>query len=98
MKNALIAFLPASVGLDHELPSWKHPWQAAHMHCHSGPSSIAHISKKPQCDLAVLLSKVTGALVVVKDYWRSFPGAFLCFYYFLCHGLGASHFCLVFFV
>lgn len=82
MKNAQTAFLPASVGLVHELLSWEHPWQVAHMRCHSGPSSVAHISKKPQCDLAMLLSKGIGTLVVVEDYWRSFPDASLCFYYF----------------
>lgn len=82
MKNAPLTFLPVSVGLDHELFSWKHPWQVAHTHSHSGPSRIAYISKKPRCDLAVLLSKVIGTLVTVEYYRRSFPDASLYFYYF----------------
>lgn len=52
------------------------------MHSHSGPSRIAYISKKPQCDLAMLLSKVIHTLIMVEYYWKSFPDASLCFYYF----------------
>ena len=81
-KNAPIAPLPVSVGIAQELFSRKHPWQVTHMRSHSSLSRTAYRSQKAQCDLIMLLTKVVGTLVMAESYWRSFPHASLCFYYF----------------
>lgn len=71
MEKAPIAVLPMSVGLNHE-----HPCQAAQSFW---PKQDCLHEWKIQCDLAVLLNRVIGTLVMVECCWRSFPHAYLCF-------------------
>lgn len=74
MENAPIIFLPMSVGLNHE-----YPCQVAQSFW---PKQDCLHKSKIQCDLAVLLHKVMGTLIMVECYWRSFPHSYLCFYSF----------------